>query len=159
MSRLTCTYHGQYDYRGLHGCPSHCWLHLFTNDFYTVVIASEVGTNPGTSVTNIAEGIATQVVRDWKLIPQQLTWIEHYPWGEDIWKRAQTRGKTPREFYTEHDIGEETFSHVIFGPWTYDVWLQDSRFMQVQWRCLPREAVEGWIRQPLPETLTTLVGH
>ena len=68
-----------YLYRGFHGCPSHCWLRIYTAPGQTVVLATEVDDNPGTSITNMAAGLATEVVRAFGLPLDRLVWIEHYP--------------------------------------------------------------------------------
>jgi hypothetical protein len=43
------------------------------------VICTELGDNPGTSVTNFVEDLAGLVCTDYGINPQQLVWIEHYP--------------------------------------------------------------------------------
>lgn len=48
----------------------------------TTVIASELPDNPGTSVTNMAEELATRVCRENNISPHWLLWIEHYPKSE-----------------------------------------------------------------------------
>ncbi len=57
---------------------SHCHLRILQNDQETLVIATEVNTNPGTSLTNAAEIIATNVVKRWQLDPTRTRFIEHY---------------------------------------------------------------------------------
>jgi hypothetical protein len=44
----------------------------------TVVICSKVPDNPNTSVTNMAEYLAAEVIEE-RSLPTPLTWIEHYP--------------------------------------------------------------------------------
>ncbi len=56
---------------------SHCHLHILRNDQETLVIATEVSTNPGTSITNATEIIATDVVKRWQLDPRKTRFIEH----------------------------------------------------------------------------------
>ncbi len=62
---------------------SFCRLLIFDSDESTFVVVSDLGMDTGTSITNSAEHIATLVVRDYKLDPSKLTWIECYP-GSDI---------------------------------------------------------------------------
>src|SRR5260370_42640030 len=57
---------------------SHCHLRILQNDQETLVIATEVNTNPGTSITNAAEIIATNVVKHRQLDPTRTRFIEHY---------------------------------------------------------------------------------
>ena len=44
--------------------------------------------NAGTSVTNMAEQLATQICQEFDIEPKHLIWIEHYPDRQDIdgWK-------------------------------------------------------------------------
>ena len=53
---------------------------LEENDI-TVVLCSElpIGKNPGQSITNAAEAIATHVCRRFSIPHDKLLWIEHYP--------------------------------------------------------------------------------
>jgi hypothetical protein len=44
----------------------------------TVVICSQLPDNPNTSVTNMAEYLAAEVIEE-RSLPTPLTWIEHYP--------------------------------------------------------------------------------
>ncbi len=43
-----------------------------------MVVCSQMSENVNTSVTNMAEYLAAEAIRDHKL-PTPLTWIEHYP--------------------------------------------------------------------------------
>ena len=45
----------------------------------TIVVVSDLGEDSGTSITNCAAALATLIVRDFKLNPATITWIEHYP--------------------------------------------------------------------------------
>lgn len=69
----------RYHYRGFHGCQSWCELEILSmGDMRTVVIATEVEDNPGTSVTNCAEDLAHWVCIGFEIDPSRLIWIEHY---------------------------------------------------------------------------------
>jgi hypothetical protein len=70
----------RFAYCGFHGCPSVCGLDIqpLAND-RTVVICTELPDNPGTSVTNFAEDLATLVCRRFRIASDKLVWIEHYP--------------------------------------------------------------------------------
>ncbi len=64
----------------LHGREMKCDLHVtWLDDGRIVVVASERDDNPGASVTNAAEFIATWACARLELDPQLLVWIEHYP--------------------------------------------------------------------------------
>lgn len=45
-----------------------------------VAIASDLGQDTATSITNCADSLATLIVRDFTLDPILLLWIEHYPY-------------------------------------------------------------------------------
>ena len=69
----------RYRFKGLRNFESWCSLELQRlPDGRTVVIATEVRDNPGTSITNVAEGLALAVCQEYGIDPEQLVWIEHY---------------------------------------------------------------------------------
>jgi hypothetical protein len=70
----------RYDYRGFWNCDSRCDIeaHRRTDGKY-VFVATELPGNPGTSVTNFAEHLATAMRGQYGLKPDQVIWIEHYP--------------------------------------------------------------------------------
>ena len=79
-----------YEFAGYYGCYSKCDLEIIRGETTTLVICSELPDNPGTSVTNAAELIATQLCHEDPTIdPEGLTWIEHYP------ERSAGRGEKP----------------------------------------------------------------
>ena len=97
----------RFDYKGYHGCESHCKIeiHRFpesrtlesaqgkTKIGTTVVIATELlESNQGTSITNLAEQIATEVCIKHKIDPLSLIWIEHYPPRESKWSKDEEEG-------------------------------------------------------------------
>ena len=88
-----------YEYRGYFGCASVCRLRLFCvgANGDTVAVVTELESNEGTSVTNMAEGLARQIIEEFKIEPARYVQIEHYP---------ATRGRSGGiEF-------EETFTRV-----------------------------------------------
>ena len=77
-------YLGEFAYPGVHKhYPGRCGLSIWraSHQHYAVVIASELPTNPGTSITNAYEHLATQVVRHLHphVPPWGTLWFEHYP--------------------------------------------------------------------------------
>lgn len=75
----------RYAFTGLHGCASHCGLEIDRLiDGRWVVVATELEDNPGTSVTNAFEIIATVVCRQFDIDPLRLVWIEHYGYPSAI---------------------------------------------------------------------------
>lgn len=111
------------DYRGYYGCPSRCgvqvWEPTQPGEPY-VAIYTELADNPGTSVTNAAETVATAI---WHLLERpdaEIVFIEHYR------DRAFIGGKP---VFTEH------FDRVTFEP-------VRGGFARPRWRCVSKEEVE-----------------
>ena len=73
MSEIT------YEYKSQWGWDSKCGLEVLNHQGFTLVIVTELDDNPGVSVTNFAEHLATQVCRDFKVDPMKLVWVEYYP--------------------------------------------------------------------------------
>lgn len=68
-----------FEYPGFQGCRSVCDLELIPlSDGRTVAIVTERVDNPGTSVTNIAEHLASWVCHQFHIDPDRLVWLEHY---------------------------------------------------------------------------------
>jgi hypothetical protein len=69
----------RYNYKGF-WCDSVCDIeaHRRTDGKY-VFVATELPDNPGTSVTNYVEHLATAMRSQYGLMPAELIWIEHYP--------------------------------------------------------------------------------
>lgn len=72
-----------FSYPGYHGCPSLCRLRIYEPENTAaspwVVIASELPDNPGTSVTNACERIATEVWHKLERPDSGMVFVEHYP--------------------------------------------------------------------------------
>ena len=74
--------HARFAYRGFHGRRAFCDLEVIPlSDGRTLVIATERADNPGTSVTNVAEHLASFVCDRFEIKPDTLVWVEHcgYP--------------------------------------------------------------------------------
>lgn len=70
----------QHHYRGAMGCRSVCRIRVYQRERgMTVVIATELPDNPGTSITNWAEFLATELRRRFVAPGAGLAWIEHDP--------------------------------------------------------------------------------
>jgi len=117
-------------YKDAGGHPAHCRVRIYLPEDVCdspVVICSELPNNPGGSITNSAEVIASGVIQAKKL-PTPLVWIEHWP-------KESTGG------------GAETFGLAIFS--SYEVaerapylgerltWIRDAT-----WKTLDRASVE-----------------
>ena len=83
----------RYRFRGFHGCDAWCALEILrAPDGQTVVIATEVKDNPGTSITNACEHLAYWVCVEFSINPSELVWIEHYGYP------APGHSKRPRTY-------------------------------------------------------------
>jgi hypothetical protein len=123
--------HLRYDrvflYRGFHGCLSYCWLRIYTAPGQSVVLATEMHENPGTSITNAAERLAMEVTRTFGLALDALTWIEHYP---------------ERQGRNRHPGLPESFEQVTFTRTAQSLG-------SPEWRRLSQAQVEAMLGQPL----------
>jgi hypothetical protein len=69
-----------YPFRGYWGHPAHCHIAVYEHAGNTIVIATELDSNDGTSITNMAEYLATDVWHELGTPPlEQFIWIERYP--------------------------------------------------------------------------------
>lgn len=83
-------------YRGYWSDGGRCRIRIYRDNGQTpVVICSQLPENDNTSVTNMAEYLAAEVIREYEL-PTPLLWIEHYP---------------------EHEGEIEEYSLVGFSSW------------------------------------------
>jgi hypothetical protein len=112
-------------YRGYWSEGGKCRIRIYREDGQPpVVICSQLPDNDNTSVTNMAEYLAAEVMEEHKL-PTPLVWIEHYP---------EHKGK----------IGE--YSLVRFSSWEPtevclgSVWRY--RMGSPKWSHLPSDAVD-----------------
>src|SRR4051812_45083933 len=100
-----------------------CQLQVLKGERHTLVIATERNDNPGMSITNGAEELATQVVTDFSLDPLRTRFIEHYtPYSYE-------QKKNP------HDT--ETYDEVIF------TW-QDKIASSPTWRRLQTQEIAAF---------------
>jgi hypothetical protein len=64
---------------GLNGRPMACRLELRElDDGRWLAVAAEIAANPGASVTNAAEALATWAAFRCEVPPEDLVWVEHY---------------------------------------------------------------------------------
>jgi len=107
---------------------AHCQVEgLGLADGRTAIIATEVGTNPGMSITNAAEEAATAACRQFVIDPHRLVWIEHYDANS-----YRDRGR------------EESFDLVTFGKVTTTAIVI---FAAPAWK---RMKAEDWAKLGLP---------
>jgi hypothetical protein len=75
---------GPYDYQGLGGLKAHCQLWVGATDLHVFVLAKELPDNPGTSVTNAADELRSQVCQDYALAKGRVRWFEWYDHHQDM---------------------------------------------------------------------------
>ena len=131
-------YDGPWHYRGYHGVKSVCYLRLYqakaeqSGARPAIAIFTELEGNPGTSVTNKIEVLATLV---WEFLRKPAAppvVIEHYP----------NRGV--HNTYTGRWQFPESFDLVEFDR------KPDGSFEKPRWRRTSRQAVEQLLGQPFP---------
>jgi hypothetical protein len=94
-----------------------CHLRVLQWEKETIVIATELAVNPGKSVTNAAEEIATQVIHQFQLDPLRTRFIERYT----------------KDSYEVSDF-EGTFDEVTF------TW-RENRASNPRWRPLKNQEI------------------
>ena len=119
----------RFNYEGYQKISSFCYISIHRNENYTVVIATEPDYDEegsGTSVTNRAEHIATEVCKRYAIPQDTLVWIEHYDRTkfkyddeQETWDLVSfNREKTPIRGYWEYPRGERVFISPKWQPLT-----------------------------------------
>jgi hypothetical protein len=113
-------------YRGYWSDGGKCRIRIYQEDRHApVVICSQQSDNDNTSITNMAEYLAAEVIEE-HVLPTPLLWVEHYPEHEG-------------------EIGE--YSLVRFSSWERtEVYLGGSwrcRVGSPAWAPLSTQKVEG----------------
>jgi hypothetical protein len=123
MQKIIDTIH---NYKGYFGCASQCRIRVYHDPEQTpVVIATELPENEGTSVTNMAEPLATEWARDEATgEANEILWIEQY---------QEERNRFGRLMF------EETFALVTFRPG------QRGELTNPEWHYITRAEVERMI--------------
>jgi len=81
----------RFEFRGFQGKLAICQLEILQlRDGRTAVIATEREDNPGTSVTNVAEHLASHVCDRFGIEPEKLFWIEHCGYPAHVSNRERT---------------------------------------------------------------------
>lgn len=109
-----------YDYKGLWDVPSRCGLKIVPRADADVVIATELYTNnPGTSVTEFCNRLATLIVKDKGLMPDRLMFIVRTPDNQ-----------------SKMSFWNEFFAHAIMA------W-DGEKFGKPQWQKMSKEEVDA----------------
>lgn len=84
----------EYHYEGCFKAPSKCGLMIAINSSGVSVVLIELADNPGTSVTNCYEQIATKLVNENLLLKnypkEKINWYEVHP-ADDLFQETQDR--------------------------------------------------------------------
>lgn len=114
-----------YDFKGLWDSPSRCGLHVIKRiDGKILVIVTEIyRQNPGTAVTECVSTLATGLLKEYKVTPENFIFIEHSP---DL--------KSKLTFYGE------TFDLVSFD------W-DGNNFTNPVWTRLSHEVVDAMMKE------------
>ena len=133
----------KYHYRGIGGCDCQCDLEIYGN----LVVCSERNDNKGTSVSNWAEHLATEVCQRYGIDPDALIWVERYP------DRGHFNERTG-EWQLPEDFSLAVFKRKEKTEWQAGN-LITSIFSAPKWRPLDKETVQGLIEAHTtkPETL------
>jgi hypothetical protein len=123
---------GTFHYRGYHGCRSFCRLRVYEPDgergLPLVALFTEREDNPGTSITNRIEHLATEVYKLLERPEAGLTVIEHY----------EERG-----FVGKRPMFKEEFDRVTL------MWTTYQGFIDPRWKPICRVDVERIIGRTL----------
>lgn len=137
-------YDGLWQYRGYQGCFSVCHLRLFEppeTQKALIAVFTEMDDNPGTSVTNCIEHLATMVWHWQEQPPRGLAVVEHYP-NRGMHNPTTGRWQIPEEF-----------DFVAFT-------LCNGRsYTKPRWWRTSRHSIEEWISQPFKVISPTLLVH
>jgi hypothetical protein len=101
------------------GIEAKCQVRIYQTDAGATVLLTELADNPGMSITNASEEIASSLAARFALNPIITTWIEHYP--STAWRDERRR--------------DETFDEITY------TW-QGQTASAPQWRRLTIEEVE-----------------
>lgn len=100
-----------------------CLVRMWDSVVATVVMLTELPNNPGVSVTNACEDIATRLVQNFGINPQRTRFIEHYP-------------EVKTMHYGSEHVRKETFDEIFF------TWDRNGRAFVPKWKSLAKEEVE-----------------
>ena len=117
-----------------------CWVRVFEEEGQTpVIVMSEHPANPSTSVTNMAELLAAELIQ------------KHFPQRFDHTPPAILLEHYPTEFHRGRVARKPTWDRLSFHSWApRRVWLGGQErlaFGEPEWRSLPEQEVEALIGQ------------
>ena len=95
-----------FQYEPWRGNRSYCRLRIYRTSSAAVVVFTQQPGNPGMSITNWIEGLATQAVREYSLDPTRTVFVEHYPTAYYRQAKAHEPGGAESR---EESLGTVTF--------------------------------------------------
>lgn len=110
-----------HDYEGYGKCKSKCKVIMVSDGPLTHFCFEELDDNPGTSITNMSEHLAAQMLKKFGLEPYNCSFYETYPHsGKDrsfdeidyLW---EFDGKNHPEWVAKHPHWKPSNQHEIFG--------------------------------------------
>lgn len=117
--------------------PTVCGLRVYRNDQWDVVILSELPDNPGRSVTNAIEVLATIMLARLRVPWRKVVWIEHYVGDPDAGPNLVELPDGRRV-----DLNADSYSKVNLE------WVS-GQFVAPVWHPMTLEEVEALIGEPL----------
>lgn len=117
-----------FKFKGIGTCDSYCGVEIMRRGRAATVILTELPDNPGTSVTNAIENIATLIYKERlsDMAADAITWIEHYPQREKI---AETHDRVILQW-------EPSMPHWLGGKI-----VGTGKFAHPKWMPMKREGV------------------
>lgn len=100
-----------------------CLVRIWDTGTISVVVLTELPDNPGMSVTNACEDVASRVVQDFGINPQRTRFIEHYP-------------EEKMTYHGQEHVRKETFDEIFL------TWDRNNRASVPKWKPLVKEEVE-----------------
>lgn len=107
----------EYNYPGFFNSPSKCMIHIIKKDMHYICFEELIEKNEGTSVTNISEQLATQIVNQMNLTPSEIRFFESYKYPNEprtldeikyTWDgklaKAPTWSPAPKEYFNLFDF-------------------------------------------------------
>jgi hypothetical protein len=139
-----------YTYQGLHGCESVCRIRIYDLEHATMVLATEYRETYDTAITNMAEYLATMVCAEYKIRPDRLRWIAHYP--RKPWERLDVSEFELVRFTVVPHVRPDSPRYCgALWEQVQEVCRPTFYLAYPQWTPIPRAEVEALIREALEE--------
>jgi hypothetical protein len=139
-----------YTYQGLHGSESVCRIRIYDLEHATMVLATECRETYDTAITNMVEYLATMVCAEYKIRPDRLRWIAHYP--RKPWERLDVSEFELVRFTVVPHVRPDSPRYCdALWEQVQEVCRPTFYLAYPQWTPIPRAEVEALIREALEE--------